>query len=63
MIAISGTAPACPETLNFRKQVHAGGEEVDLRERYPDQVVLVVNTVGRCSCTPQYDGLEAMYRR
>lgn len=47
--------------LNF-KMKNIDGKTVDL-EDYEGSVVLIVNTASRCGLTPQYAGLEELYKK
>lgn len=54
---------ACDSGLldqSFRKL--ASTEQVNLCEAYKGKVLLIVNTASKCGNTPQYDGLEKLYK-
>jgi glutathione peroxidase len=50
-----------PAVLNF-KMKGIDGKEVDLSQ-YQGKVVLIVNVASKCGYTPQYKGLEALYKK
>jgi len=52
---------ACPALLDRRMDSIL--EKPQSLCDYSGKVVLVVNTASQCGYTPQYDGLEALYRR
>lgn len=49
-------------SLHEFKVKNANGQDVSLSE-YKGKVVLVVNVASKCGFTPQYDGLEALYKK
>jgi glutathione peroxidase len=67
LAAIStGTAAdteSCPPLLDLDVRRLASDETVNLCEAYRGKVILVVNTASKCGFTPQYEGLEALYRK
>jgi glutathione peroxidase len=52
---------ACPALFN--RQMDTILEKPQSLCEYAGKVVLVVNTASECGYTPQYEGLEALYRR
>jgi glutathione peroxidase len=52
----------CPALLQHSFTPIQGGEAQSLCQ-YSGKVVLVVNTASQCGYTPQYEGLEALYRK
>jgi glutathione peroxidase len=53
----------CPDLLDLDVRRLAGEEVVNLCEAYKGKVILVVNTASKCGFTPQYEGLESLYRK
>ena len=52
---------ACPALLD--RTLTSIEEKPQSLCQYAGKVLLVVNTASQCGYTPQYDGLEALYRR
>lgn len=61
--AAAADTAACPPLLDVSLRRLAGNETVRLCDAYRGQVILVVNTASKCGFTPQYEGLEALYRK
>jgi glutathione peroxidase len=58
---VGNTAMACPALLD--RKLDTILDQPQSLCAYAGKVVLVVNTASQCGYTPQYDGLEALYRK
>lgn len=61
MMISNATFAACPDLYNHQFTTLQGGK-VDLCE-YQNKPILVVNTASKCGFTPQFESLEALYKR
>ena len=53
---------ACPSSLDFDIKLLGEDKVVNLCDEYLGKVILVVNTASKCGFTPQYEGLEKLYK-
>jgi len=52
----------CPSSLDFDIKLLGEDKVVNLCDEYLGNVILVVNTASKCGFTPQYEGLEKLYK-
>lgn len=60
--AAGALASECPRLLDAALPTLTDDRPAPLCQ-YKGKVLLVVNTASECGCTPQYAGLEKLYRR
>ena len=61
LLASAAASAACPPLLDLKLPTLT--EDAASLCQYQGKVLLVVNTASQCGYTPQYEGLEKLYRR
>ncbi|MDH4554374.1 redoxin domain-containing protein [Pseudomonas sp. BN417] len=56
-------AAECPSLLQYQLPQLRSKETIDLCQRFAGKPLLIVNTASHCGFTPQFKGLEALYKR
>ncbi len=62
-VSVAGAAQAADGLLDHSFRPLAGKTQVNLRQAYAGDVLLVVNTASKCGFTPQFEGLEALHAK
>lgn len=63
LLPVLGVAEPCSDLLNFQMQRLRSSEQIDFCKTYQSKVILAVNTASNCGFTPQFKGLEVLYKK
>ena len=63
LVFANSALAACGSLLDFEAQKLRSDESVNFCSNFENKVLLVVNTASNCGFTPQFEGLETLYRK
>jgi glutathione peroxidase len=63
MVGSASVFAACPDYLDHSMRKLHSREEVNFCQAFAGQPMLIVNTASHCGYTPQFSGLEALYKK
>ncbi|MEP5764558.1 MAG: glutathione peroxidase [Halieaceae bacterium] len=63
LLSSTTSLASCPEVLDHDMRKLRSKDSVNLCQAYSGKPVLMVNTASHCGFTPQFKGLEALYKQ
>ncbi len=63
LLLSTGASANCGSLLDFEAQKLRSSERINFCDAFDGKLLLVVNTASNCGFTPQFEGLESLYRK
>ena len=63
VIGINNVWADCPDYLNVNMEVLRSKQTINICENFGNKPMLIVNTASHCGYTPQFEGIETLYKK